>query len=207
MLRASEGLARTATALLECAGRQVSSEAKVEKKETKKNEAANSKKIVSGKGKGKGKKDELMNVEAPDFVAAAASHRADAATFVPGGQRGLSDEWADGLVVHGPANLRPARRLVERRSGSRSPRGGQLLQPAPDASPLVAGHMAAIKTLSSRPELAGQHIRLIEFDAAAGRWRCALRNGEFLRIHQGKLQSVNPAFQAMMEQKFAEPVV
>ena len=209
MLRASEGLARAAAALLECAGRQVTSNAKPVKEEAKKNEAKNSKKDLSGKGKGqgkgKGKKVVSMEVEAQGVVAAAAPLRADAGTFIPAGEPELTDEWADGIVVHGPANLPPAQRLLRRRSGSRSPRGAPE-QPLPVASPLVAGHLAAIKTLLSRPELDGQHIRLIEFDAAAGRWQCALRSGERLRIHQGKIQSVNPAFQRTMEQKFAESV-
>lgn len=217
LLRASEGLARSAVACLERANRRLdaspgrasggggggTSSAKPEKKNSKKKKASSGK--GKGKGKGKDKKDVAMNVEAQDVDAAVAPLRADAVDFIPQGERELADEWADGLVSHGPANLLPVRRrLLQRRSGSRSPRGGQHEQPDPVASSLVAGHMASIKMLSSRPELAGQQIRLVEFDDAADRWRCALRSGEFLRIHQSKLQSVNPGLQRLAEQKFAD---
>ena len=207
MLRASEGLARAATALLECTGRQATSNAKPVKEEAKKNEAKNSKKDLPGKGKGqgkgKGKKAKSTEVLALDMEMAAAPLRADADTFIPGGEPVLADEWADGVVVHGPANLKPARRLLERRSGSRSPRGVPE-QPEPTAPLLVAGHLAGIKAFPGRPELDGQHVRLIEC-ATARRWLCALRTGERLLVHQDMIQAVNPAFQRMMEQKFVAP--
>ena len=111
--------------------------------------------------------------------------RSEAAAFVPAAECSvLSDEWADGVVVFGPAAPppadrvpgrdgfpdRPRRSLVARRSGSRSPHrdDGQLADPS--APPLVAGHFAAIKALVKRPDLDGKLVRLIEFDGAAGRW-------------------------------------
>ena len=75
------------------------------------------------------------------------------------------------------------------------------------ASSLVAGHIAAIKALVKRPELDRQLVRLIEYDTAAGRWVCALRSGERLRITPDKLQSINPAFQDMAKQQFEAAVL
>jgi hypothetical protein len=211
LLRASEGLARAATALLECTGWQEPPE-KISKEEKEnifvgeKYKVKNSKKACTVKGKGKGKgngvKVGAMSVDEIGLAVAVAPLRVGAETFVPRGESELADEWADGHVVQGPLNLPHVRQLRARRSGSRSPRGSLVVQPSPIASPLVAGHLAAINELSSRPELAGEPIRLVEFDDAAGRWRCALRNGEFLRIHTSKIQSINAAFQDSMELKF-----
>ena len=210
MLRASEGLARAATALLECTSRQVFSE-KVAKEDEKKYKAKNSKKTNSGKGKGKGNgkgvKVDAMKVDAQSLPVAVAPLRAEAQTFVPCVGSDLDDRWADGPVVYGPMNLPSARQLRARRSGSRSPRGSLVVQPSPTAPSLVSGQLATIKELSSRPELAGEHVRLVEFDAAACRWRCSLRSGEFLRILQSKIQSISPAFQDLAEQKFMKSVL
>ena len=96
--------------------------------------------------------------------------------------------------------------LVARRSGSRSPRGEDLLiQPGPSAegaSPLSAGHIAAIVGLESRPELAGAHVVLVEFDPAAGRWVCRTKSKEKMRIKPERLQSLNPVFQKFAQRKF-----
>jgi hypothetical protein len=166
------------------------------------------------------------NADLPTAVAATGVLRSlssAAATFVPM-QTGLDDEWADSLPqVFGPA---PApvgyasslpgnasssgppgpRMLVARRSGSRSPRGEDLLiQPSPSAdgaSPLLAGHIAAIVGLESRPELAGAHVVLVEFDPAASRWICQTKSKEKLRIKPEKLQSFTPGLQKFAQRKF-----
>ena len=231
LLRASEGLARAAVACLELAGRRpVSSPAAPvggDATGSAKKEKTNKKKALSGKGKGKGKakgvKSTLMEVE-PAVVPGVpvALLRSEAAAFVPAAECSvLSDEWADGVVVFGPAAPppadrvpgrdgfpdRPRRSLVARRSGSRSPHldDGQLADPS--APPLVAGHFAAIKALVKRPDLDGKLVRLVEFDGAAGRWACALRCGERLRVIPGKLQGFTTEFQAQAKLRFEEAVL
>ena len=232
LLRASEGLARAAVACLELAGRRpVSSPAAPvggDATGSAKKEKTNKKKALSGKTKGKGKakgvKSTLMEVE-PAVVPGVpvAPLRSEAAAFVPAAECSvLSDEWADGVVVFGPAAPppadrvpgrdgfpdRPRRSLVARRSGSRSPHRDDGLQLAdPSAPPLVAGHFAAIKALVKRPDLEGKLVRLIEFDGAAGRWACALRCGERFRVTPGKLQGITTGFQAQAKLRFEEAVL
>eukprot|EP00972_Heterocapsa_arctica_P065810 9713382-Heterocapsa_arctica.AAC.1 len=120
--------------------------------------------------------------------------RAAAPAFVPVADS-LNDEWADGVVPLGLAALLPAARgrprtLVARRSSSRSPRRDDEQQlPVSLDSSLVADDFATIKSLVKRPDLDLQQVRLIEFDAVAGRWACALRSGERVRITPDKLLS------------------
>jgi hypothetical protein len=194
LLRACEGLARTAVACLEVAGRRpVSSPAEKEKKEK-------NKEVLKGKGKGKGKekeKKEKNKVEKNKEVS-------------------LGDEWADGLsapsagaavVVRGGPPVRPPRVLVARRSSSRSPRRGGDPQP-PDSAPppLVVGQLATIKALAQRPELDSRYVRLLEFDAAAERWACELRSGERLRIKPDKLLSIKPERLILAQYDFEQEV-
>ena len=231
LLRVCEGLVRAAAGRLEALGRSTLVEAEKETaKSAKADDKANTQPFQDkGKGK-KGKKkkaknnrnDADMNEGNADLPTAVALSSA-AATFVPL-QTGLDDEWADSLPqVFGPA---PApvgyasslpesasssgppgpRMLVARRSGSRSPRGEDLLiQPSPSAegaSPLLAGHIAAIVGLESRPELAGAHVVLVEFDPATSRWICRTKSKEKLRIKPEKLQSFTPGLQKFAQRKF-----
>ena len=71
----------------------------------------------------------------------------------------------------------------------------------------MAGHFAAIKALVKRPDLDGKLVRLSEFDGAAGRWACALRCGERLRVIPGKLQGFTTEFQAQAKLRFEEAVL
>ena len=228
MLRASEGLARAAVARLEQAGRRPVSPpagggggAKKEKKEKKENSKKQALSASGGKGKdkGKGMGSAQMQVDASDHGGHDAPLRATAAAFIPAVDASLvlDDEWADGDVPFGPAAPPPAGRELgcdgpperpprdpePRRLGSRSPRCGDEQQlPESCASPPVAGEIAAIKESVMRPDLRGQFVRLVELEAASGRWVCALRSGDLLRVAPDKLQSLNPAFQRQAEQKF-----
>ena len=214
LLRAAEGLCRSAVAVLQAdnnIGKKTKGMGKgKDKKDT-------------GKGKGKGKdSDEGMGV----------------ATKVPGAQprrrrRGRAsaaaapvavpefddDSWADGVGAApsaqqlalplrvaagdevgpplGVAAVRGLRPLVARHSGSRSPRR---LSPRPHSAPpvaaaaaerltlaLLAGRVATIKGLVSRPELENVLVVLDVQDKASGRWICHVKGGEKLRILPEKL--------------------
>ena len=52
---------------------------------------------------------------------------------------------------------------------------------------LLAGHVATIKGLVSRPELEGVLVDLDVQDKASGRWICHVKGGEKLRILPEKL--------------------
>ena len=101
-----------------------------------------------------------------------------------------------------------SRVLAARRTGTRSPRrADELQQPDSGVSPLVAGDIAAIKTLVKRPDFDQQLVRLVELDVAAGRWLGVLRNKERLRITSGNLQGLHTAFQDLAKQKFKAAVL
>ena len=186
-------------------------------KAAKKRGGPKNSKTSGGKGedkKGKGKREKPGAVPRQQPSASAAPLRAATAAFHPAdGSMELEDEWADGSVPYGPANAPPAAApeaaeppsvLQTRRVGSRSPRRGmeEPQQPSTLASPLVAGDIAAIKLLDSRPELEHEKVKLVEYVPAKGRWICALGTGEQLRIKPEKLQSMNPAFQKLAKQAF-----
>ena len=142
-------------------------------------------------------------------------------------QRKVGEEWADAVptvfgpaprpasdavaalpgVAGGPGLARPRRTLIARRPGSRLPRGTEApsLAPAFDevrASPLVMGHIASLRLMASRPELAHENVRLLEFDEIAERWQRVTRKEERLRVKPEMLQSINPAFQLLARRRF-----
>jgi hypothetical protein len=235
MLRASEGLARAAVARLELTGQRhaassvdaaaasaAAGSAKMGKRRggTQNSTTSGKKSSEDKKGKGKGMSDVPMEASFSQPSADAAPLRAAAAPFLPGAEfeLELDDEWADGTVPFGPANAPPAaapeaaqpqRVLKARRSGTRSPRRGDEEPQLPStlASPLVAGHVAAIKKLDSRPELENEKVLLLEYVPSSGRWICALSTGENLRILLAKLQSMNPSFQELAKQAFKKNVI
>ena len=138
----------------------------------------------------------------------------------PGGGACANDPegWRDShSVVIGPAAappgwrdeqtetpLGPALRTSARRSSSRSPRrDGEAQLPATLAPPpLENGHLAFIQHLAKRPELNGERVRLVEFDATVGRWVCVRSSGEKVRLYPEKLQALHAAFQHRAEQGF-----
>ena len=252
MLRASEGLARAALALLEATERQPAASPAgqpgcgAKRSGRKKNSKASSGAANGGnKGKGKGKGGSVQ-AEAPSGDSPASRSWAAPSGALPMdvGAAALSDdEWADTAVLRGPrppgggacANdpegwrdshsvvvgpavappgwrdeppeppLGPAPRTSPRRSSSRSPRRvGEAQPPGTLAPPLVAGHLAFFQLLANRPELNGEKVRLVEFDAAAARWVCLRSNGEKVRVAPEKLQALHAAFQARAEQAFLE---
>ena len=184
-LRAAEGLCRSAVAVLQA----------VDSKKTKGKGKDNDKKDT-GKGKGKDS-DEGMGV-APTVPGAQPRRRRRGrarAAAAPAVVPEFDDSWADGVRVAAPpaqplalplraaageeggpplddAAVRGRRPLIVRRSGSRSPRR---LSPDPAAAlsslALLAGRVATIKGLVSRPEL----------DTSV-RWICHVKGGEQLRI-------------------------
>jgi hypothetical protein len=111
------------------------------------------------------------------------------------------------LRVPGP---RP-RPLVARKSGT-PPRKCGLGEPEPlperiTASPLLAGSIAAVVGLTSRPDLEGSYVELLEFDSAASRWICRTAKKEQVRLVPEKLQSFQPGlFQQLARSKFETDV-
>jgi hypothetical protein len=181
-----------------------------------------SKKAGKKKQKKKEKKDAEMGVPG-----ASAPLSGEAAVSTPS-QDGLMDEWADTLpTVYGPApppprtavlalaalrepGLRP-RPLIARKSGT-PPRKCGLGEPEPlpgriTASPLLAGSIAAVVGLTSRPDLEGAYVELLEFDSAACRWICRTAKREQVRVVPEKLQSFQPGlFQQLARSKFETDV-
>jgi hypothetical protein len=175
------------------------------------------------KKKKKEKKDAEMRI--PVVPVASAPLSGDAAVFTPS-QDGLMDEWADAVpTVYGPAPApigfidplpasasvpgpRP-RPLIARRSGT-PPRKCGLGEPRTEplseritASPLLAGSIAAVVGLTSRPDLEGAYVELLEFSAAR-RWICRTAKNEQIRVVPEKLQSFQPGlFQQLAQSKFA----
>ena len=102
--------------------------------------------------------------------------------------------------------LRP-RPLIARKSGP-PPRKCGLGEPEPlseriTASPLLAGSIAALVGLTSRPDLEGAYVELLEYDSAARRWICRTAKKEQVRVVPEKLQSFQPGlFQQLAQTKF-----
>ena len=100
------------------------------------------------------------------------------------------------------------RRGAARASHSRSPRreashGSDAAGSSPAAEAhLVKGAIASIKRLDARPDLGGALVELVDYDSAAGRWRCKLQSGESLRILPAKLQGVLSKFQDTTRRRF-----
>ena len=136
--------------------------------------------------------------------------RADAAPFEPVMELD-DDSWADGAVVFGPAAAPPdwpprvelpgsapadpGRLPLVPRRASRSPRRPSPSSSAPLAAgaatpklALLAGRVAAIGVLESRPDLRNSLVVLSEFDEKSGRWLCLLKGGDCLRILPSKLK-------------------
>jgi hypothetical protein len=240
LLRASEGLARSAVACLERANRpQVASSegvgavrsgvagASSTKQEKKKNSRRRSKK--KGMDLDKVELDKVQGMVKTTSSAKpsgpVAPLSASAAVFVPvAGSSGLGvdseeicDGWADDLPMIGPTMPRPAvgaarpRTLIPRRSSTRSPRRDDHLPSTSTSCPppvaLEPGRIAVIRDLDSRPELNGQKVRLIEMVVASGRWICALRSDERIRVLPEKLAGLHAGFQGLAEEQFLEQTV
>ena len=207
LLRAAEGLCRGAVAVLQADGSKGEKTKGVSKDKDKKH---------SGKGKCKGKdSDEGIGVAPKEPGAQPRRRRRGRAPVVavaPVVVPEFDDSWADEVCVAPPAQLvalplraaagdevgpplgdvalRGRRPLVARRSGTRSPRRSSPLlaavaEPLPLA--LLAGHVAIIKGLVSRPELEGVLVVLDVLDKNSGRWICYVNGGEKLRILLEKL--------------------
>ena len=208
LLRAAEGLCRGAVAVLQADGSKGEKTKGVSKDKDKKDTG-------KGKGKGKGKdSDEGMGVAPKEPGAQPRRRRRGRAPDVaaPVVVSEFDDSWADEVRVAPPAQLvalplraaagdevgpplgdvalRGRRPLVARRSGTRSPRRSYpLLCAAAEPLPLalLAGHVAIIKGLVSRPELEGVLVVLDVLDKNSGRWICYVNGGEKLRILPEKL--------------------
>ena len=233
LLRASEGLARAAVACLEQANRRqvaspggaigaggVSSATHEKKKNSRK--------------RSKLKKDMDLDTVELDKVQGevkttlravlsgpAASLNASAMEFVPiASSPEFDDGWADSLPqTFGPtkplpvvSDARKPRVLKPQRSSTRSPRREEDHTPSTSAAAplpvaLEAGRIAALRDLDSRPELIGQKVRLIEKDAASGRWICALSTDERIRVLPGKLAGLHTGIQELAEKQFVGAVL
>jgi hypothetical protein len=200
LLRAAEGLCRGAVAVLQADGSKCEKTKGVGKDKDKKD---------TGKGKGKGKDSDVGMGVAPKEPGAQPRRRrrgrAPAAAAAPVAVPEFDDSWADGVHVAPPVPAQPLddaaargrRPLVARHSGSRSPRR---LSPMPaSVAPvaaaaahglplaLLAGRIATIKGLVSRPKLENVLVALDVQDMESGRWICHIKGGEKLRILPEKL--------------------
>ena len=226
LLRVCEGLVRAAVGRLEALGRAAPSAGSAGGVVPKELVVDDNKELLNELGKGKKKKQKAkkkgknkgkgMEVDQGDLVTAAASLSAVAPASVPGLE--LEDRWADSApTIHGPppepelqqaaagdAPERPPRALVPRRSGSRTPRRDdeprdspqQPPEPSCAQAPLVVGHIAVLKSLTSRPELSGVSVLISEWDGLTGRWVCLSPDETRLRVKPESLQSIAPEQQS-----------
>lgn len=214
LLRAAEGLCRSAVAVLQASG---------SKKDTGKGKDKDQKDL----GKGKGKDSDVgMGIVPPQPVAQPRRRRRGRAraAVAPAAVPEFVGSGAGGVVVAPqplllaiPLRAAPAavgavagvevvppldevaargrRPLVARRSGTRSPRRS----PSPA---LLAGRVAFIKGLVSRPELESVLVVLDELDVISGRWICRVKGGEQVRILPEKLLPISESGQKFSKLRY-----
>ena len=214
LLRAAEGLCRTAVAVLQ------TNEGK--KKDTGKSKRKDQKDTDKDKGKDS---DAGMGISPPEPGAQPRRRRRGRARGVAAAHPAVDlvdDSWADGVAAAPPA-FRPGlplgeapavvgaaalgevvpphdvvaarkRPLIARRSGSPSPprkvslsTEARVPSAAAAAPALLAGRVAAIGVLVSRPELENVLVVLDVQDMSTRRWSCSLKGGEVVRILPEKL--------------------
>jgi hypothetical protein len=190
LLRAAEGLCRTAVSVLQI-------------DEGKKKDKGKGQKDTD---KDKGKDSDVgMGVTPPEPGAQPRRRRrgrARGAAAHPAVDLEFDDRWADGVVAaplglpgdvvppHDEVTVQGRRPLIARRSGSRTPprnisprpRAVEPSAAAASAPPLLAGRVATIIGLVSRPELDNVLVVLDVQDKTSGRWICRVKGGEQLRL-------------------------
>ena len=220
LLRAAEGLCRTAVAVLQAgSGAQ----------KTGQSERGSSKDKDKDKGKDKGKGKD-MDVDPAKHLPPRSRRRrprrkqalrAAAPEFVPPAD--LDDEWADQIGPRypvGPARFlapaapppeagQPAEPPGAARTSSRSPRRSSGLAPGaavasagPAPASPRAGRIATLHGLVSRPDLDQAYVLLHEVDPKTGRWICRTKGGEQLRISPNKLVVIPEDHQRFMKLRF-----
>ena len=119
----------------------------------------------------------------------------------------FDDTWADGVsVAPGRRTALPPR--PRSRSGSRLPRRDEdapasaSTVAAADPAGLAVGRVATVRGVVSRPELVGEQVLLLSFDAAAGRWLARTLAGERLRLLPGRLVPLPEAAQRFSKLRF-----
>ena len=137
---------------------------------------------------------------APVALVASASAAHDSDEF--------DDAWADTPMQSPPLVAAtmiamPRRAECARHSSSRSPRRSSPAGATGATAQLVAGRVAHIQGLKSRPELEGCLIELKSFDADAGRWICTRSGAEQLRIVPDKLQPIEESHQVFQRLRFS----
>jgi hypothetical protein len=231
LLRAAEGLCRTAVAVLQTDGGT----------ETDKGTGAGKDKQDTGKGKNKDSNEGKDTQQKTGTQPRRRRRRASAAAAPDLEDVELDDAWADGVNVAPAASgialpgrdapaavgpvavpgvvppptgeeIRQRRPLVARRSGTRSPRAKKPLpdnawqgfSPVPLSPVLQAGRVATIRGLVSRPELEDVLVVLDECDKRSGRWICHTKGGEQLRILPEKLVPIAENGQEFMRLRFGK---
>ena len=219
LLRAAEGLCRSAAALLQLPPGDGTH--KKGKGKDNGNDDKDKKKDKKRKEKKDAAEDKDEVVQAPGAQRRRRRRRrAPAAAPADGPDADFDDYWADGVVAFGPAAAppgwpllaqpalpapaaaaaeaapQPRQPLLASRPGSRSPR-----RSAPLA--LVAGRLATLQHLVNRPELEHALVELTEFDAPADRWVCRDARGVSFRVRAEKLLPVPEEGQQFQRLRFA----
>ena len=209
LLRAAEGLCRTAVAVL------------LADDSLKKEPAGANADSAKDKGKGKGKNEEGMK-DVDKAPPPGQSRRRRRARPRGAAAVDFDDSWADAAVAppalaappaaHAPPPPPPPPPVVARAARSLSQgeddedpqpalkqaRGPPPTRAAPPRSLeleesecfLLEGHVACVRGLVSRPDLAGAPVTLVGFDSVAERWICKTQADEQLRIIPGNLTPV-----------------
>ena len=214
LLRAAEGLCRSAVAALQASA--VASKDKGGKRDDSKG------------NKGKVGKEDTDARGGPKNVAGGSHHissraacgeqttksqrrrqrrrAARCAAALPVSDAEFDDAWADGVSI-GP--VRRASPLPRSRSGSRSPRRDEVApaEAASGAAGLREGRVASVQGVVSRPDLVGALVLLLAFDEASGRWVVRTAGGERLRLLPGRLAAIPDKDQTFSRLRFEKGVV
>ncbi len=120
----------------------------------------------------------------------------------------LDDAWADGVSI-APGRRAPSPPRPRSRSGSRSPRRDEAAPAvvAAGAAGLVAGRVATVQGVVSRPDLVGAVVLLLSFDAGSGRWVARTAGGERLRLLPGRLAVIPENEQTFTRLRFDKGVL
>ena len=201
LIRGAEGLLRSAVGVLELAGREVPGP-----RQSRAGVAPGPVPAGDGSGGGGGggddaemgdKKSQKKKKKKQRKTKAMSEGGMDEAKQLPsagGGGSTLADEWADGLVAHGPflpqvdpvvavdpvvdAKLEgPVTRILKAHaSRERSPHG-RVSSRLP-----IAGGSYVLRGLESKPMLNGAKVEVLEFHKARDRWSVRLESGVVLCV-------------------------
>ena len=210
LLRAAEGLCRSAAALLQTPDDATTSEGKA--KEGRKDSTPKKKEKPKQKQKD-ADLDKATAQKTPGAKRRRPRRRAAPAAELPPAEDedvDFDDLWADeapactakppahqkrtAALANLPANTTAAAKTRPRSQPTPPGATGDAAAAPPGAKPaLLAGDLAEVHGLVGRPELNGELLRLERHDRPADRWECEIGEGEWLRLRPANLRPLRAA--------------